>query len=328
MIVSRTPLRMSFVGGGTDLPSFFEAQGGGAVVSTAIDKSVRAIVSPRFEGDVRVGYTKTEIVARAGDVEHDLVREAMRRTGLTQGLDVLTLADVPGGGTGLGSSSAVTVSLLNALYAYRNIYRSSHALAREACEIEIDALGKPIGYQDQYACAVGGFNLLEFRPGGKVHVSPVIAASDTFSSFQRSLMLFFTGRSRASDTVLTEQKRGNEAGSNIEALKEMRALAYRFRDLLGEGDVEGTGRLLHENWLLKQTVAAGVTSADLDLLYARAIEAGAWGGKVLGAGGGGFLLVSAPDGSQAQVRRELAELREVPFRFCSSGTQIILLEER
>jgi D-glycero-alpha-D-manno-heptose-7-phosphate kinase len=318
---------MSFAGGGTDLPPFFEEHGGGAVVSTAIDKYVHVVVSRRFEGDLRIGYSRTEIKERVDDVEHDLVREALRRTGLTRGLDVLTLADVPGGGTGMGSSSAVTVGLLNAFHAYRGVHRSSEQLAREACEIELGILGKPIGYQDQYASAVGGLNLIEFEPGGVVHVSPIVARTETFAQLHRSLMLFYLGGTRSADAVLARQQVGIRNGTNTEALLAMRDLAYRTRDLLGAGDVDGVGMVLHDGWQLKQTVADGITTDDIDDAYACARRGGALGGKLLGAGGSGFLLLHAPEGAHAAVRNAMAKLREVPFHFSSAGSQIRLVEQ-
>src|ERR1700730_4711890 len=193
MIISRTPLRMSFAGGGTDLPAFSERHGG-AVLSVTIDKRIRVVVGQRFEGDVRVGYSEVEIVPDVTQVRHELVREAMRRTGIPRGIDVLTLADVPSHGSGLGSSSAVTVGLLNALYALQGIAKPAGELAEEACEIEIGALGKPIGRQDQYAAALGGLNLIEFLPrGGGVRVSPQVAPDGTIERLHRSLMLFYTG---------------------------------------------------------------------------------------------------------------------------------------
>jgi D-glycero-alpha-D-manno-heptose-7-phosphate kinase len=328
MVISRTPLRMSFVGGGTDLPAFFERHGGGAVVSTAIDKYVHVIVSTRFERDFRIGYSRTEIRERMDDIQHDLVREALRRTGLSRGLDVLTLADVPGGGTGMGSSSAVTVGLLHAFHAHRGVHRSAAELAREACEIEIDVLGKPIGLQDQYASAFGRFNLIEFLPGGVVKVEPIVARPETFQQLHRSLMLFYLGGTRSADEVLARQTSSVRSGDNTAALLEMRELAYRMRDLLGDGDVDAIGRLLHDNWMLKRTVADGVTTPEIDEAYERAWEAGALGGKLLGAGGGGFLLVHAPEPAQPSVRAALSELREVPFRFSASGAQIVLAEQQ
>ena len=317
---------MSFAGGGSDLPAFFEKYGPGAVVSATIDKYVHVLVAPRFEGDLRIGYTRTEICARVDDIEHDLVREALRRTGLTGGLDVLTLADVPGGGTGIGSSSAVTVGLLNAFHAYRGVHRSPEQLAREACEIEVDILGKPIGYQDQFAAAIGRMNLIEFDRGS-VHVQPIVAASETFARLHHSLMLFYLGGTRSADSVLAEQNARLRNGTNVDALMAIRDLAYRARDLLGEGDVDGVGALLHEGWELKRTVAGGVSNNGIDGAYTSARKAGALGGKLLGAGGSGFLLVYAAERAQAGVRAALAAYREVPFRFSSVGSQIRLVDQ-
>ena len=327
MIVSKTPLRVSFAGGGSDMPDFYEAHGG-AVVSTAIDKWIRVIVSRRFEGDVRVAYSRTETVERADQVEHELVREALRVTGLPRGLDIVTLADVPSRGTGLGSSSAVTVGLLSALYAFQGIQRSAAALAEQACEIEIDVLGKPIGRQDQYAVAFGGFNLIEFLAGGAgVRVRPIVAPPQTFEHLHSCLMLFYTGRQRSAADVLSEQRDAARDGSATETLSAMRDLAYELRDALGEGDIDAFGSILHRNWELKRTLAGGVSDDELDALYAAAMDAGASGGKLLGAGRGGFLLFQAAPERQAAVRAALSELRETPFRFAANGSHIQLFED-
>ena len=327
MIVSKTPLRVSFAGGGSDLPDFYETHGG-AVVSTAIDKWIRVIVSRRFEGDIRVAYSRTETVATAAEVEHELVREALRVTGLPRGLDIVTLADVPSRGTGLGSSSAVTVGLLSALYAFQGIQRSAAALAEQACEIEIDVLGKPIGRQDQYAVAFGGFNLIEFLPAGAgVRVRPIVAPAHTLERLHSSLMLFYTGRQRAASDILSEQSAAARDGSVTATLSAMRDLAYELRDALGEGDIDAFGSILHRNWELKRTLAEGISDAELDGLYARALEAGASGGKLLGAGRGGFLLFLAAPERHAAVRGALTELRETPFRFASNGSHIQLFED-
>jgi D-glycero-alpha-D-manno-heptose-7-phosphate kinase len=327
MIVSKTPLRVSFAGGGTDLPDFYERQGG-AVVSTAIDKWIRVIVARRFEGDIRVSYSRTETVATAAEVEHELVREALRVTGLPRGLDIVTLADVPSRGTGLGSSSAVLVGLLAALYAHQGIQRSAATLAEEACEIEIGVLGKPIGRQDQYAVAFGGFNLIEFLPqGAGVRVRPIVAPTNTLERLHQTLMLFYTGRQRSAADVLLEQRQAVRDGTTLETLAAMRDLAYEMRDALGEGDIETFGSILHRNWEFKRTLAEGVSDAETDALYARAMDAGALGGKLLGAGRGGFLLFLAPLQSHAAIRSALAALRETPFRFAASGSHIQLLEE-
>lgn len=326
MVISKTPLRMSFVGGGTDLPKFARAHGG-AVLSTAIDKWVRVAVAPRFEGDVRVSYSQTEIVPQADDVQHELIREAMRRTGLARGVDIITLADLPAHGTGLGSSSAVTVGTLNALYAYQGIQKPTEELAREACRIEIEVLGKPIGKQDQYAAALGGINLIEFRQDGSVVSDPVVAPREVFSSFHRSLLLFYTGGARGSgDGVLERQDKASGDGVNTEAMLEMRGLAYEMRELLQSGDIAAIGKLLDRNWELKRSSAPGTTTDEIDALYGKAIDAGAWGGKLLGAGGGGFFLICAPEDSHTTIRAALNGYRETPFRFAGRGSHLLLLE--
>jgi D-glycero-alpha-D-manno-heptose-7-phosphate kinase len=322
VIVSRTPLRVSFIGGGTDLPDFYEEHGG-AVVSTSVDKWIHVVVATRFEGNVRVSYSKTEIVDCASDVEHDLVREAMRLAGVPRGVEIITLADVPSQGTGLGSSSTVTVGLLNALYAFQGLYKPPAMLAEEASQIEIEALGKPIGRQDQYAAALGGFNLIEFLPrGGGVRVEPVISSPDTFKALQRSLLLFYTGRQRSADDVLSQQRVAIRDGASVSTLKQLTALAYELRDRLSASDVDALGPLLHKSWELKKGLAGGVSDDSIDDLYSRALDAGATGGKILGAGAGGFLLLFVPAERQAAVRSALSPLREVPLRFAARGTYI------
>jgi D-glycero-alpha-D-manno-heptose-7-phosphate kinase len=291
MIVSRTPLRVSFVGGGTDLPDFYEEHGG-AVVSTSIDKWIHVIVARRFEGNVRVSYSKTEIVDKAADVEHDLVRETMRLVGVPRGVEIITLADVPSHGTGLGSSSTVTVGLLNALYAFQGMYKAPLVLAKEAAQIE--ALGKPIGLQDQYAAALGGFNFIEFLPrGGGVRVEPIIAAPDTFKALHRSLLMFYTGYQRSADDVLVQQRDAIRRGVATERLGKMAELAYELRDRLGAGDVDALGAMLHQSWEFKRGLAGGISNESIDGLYSGALDAGAIGGKILGAGPAGFCSCSS-----------------------------------
>jgi len=327
MIISKTPLRISFVGGGTDLPDFCEKHGG-AVVSTTIDKWIHVIVARRFEGDVRVSYSRTEIVDAAPAVGHDLVRETMKATGIPRGVDVVTLADVPSRGTGLGSSSAVTVGLLNALYAFQGVYKSPPRLAKEASDIEIDVLGKPIGRQDQYAAAIGGLNLIEFLPnGGGVRVEPLVCPPGTLKRLHRSLLLYFTGRDRADEQVLEGQGAAIRNGTALPALETMRDLAYELRDSLSAGDAEAVGDLLHRNWELKRSLVDGLSDPEIDGWYDAAREAGAIGGKLLGAGAGGFFLVFAPPERHTAIRGALPHLREVPFRFAGRGTQISLLDD-
>ncbi len=327
MIISRTPLRVSFVGGGTDLKDFCEEHGG-AVVSTSVDKWVHVIVARRFEGDVRVSYSRTEVVPDASSVSHELVRETMRTTGIHRGIDIVTLADVPSRGTGLGSSSAVTVGLLNALYAFQGVYKSPAQLAEEASQLEIEVLGKPIGRQDQYAAAMGGLNLIEFLPnGGGVRVEPLICPPGTIQRLHRSLMLFFTGRQRSASELLERQGEAIRNGKAVGALEKMRDLAYNLRERLCAGDASALGEALHTNWELKRSLVDGVSDSEIDDWYGAAMAAGASGGKLLGAGAGGFLLVCAPPERHARIRAALAHLREVPFRFAARGTQISLLDE-
>jgi len=324
VIISKTPLRVSFVGGGTDLPAFCDEHGG-AVVSTAVDKWIHVIVARRFEGNVRVSYSETEIVDNASAVRHELVREAMRLTGLPRAIDVVTLADVPSHGTGLGSSSAVTVGLLNALYGYQGVYKAPLQLAEEASRIEIDVLGKPIGRQDQYAAAVGGFNLIEFLPrGGGVRVEPIVSPPGTLERVHTSLLLFYTGRQRPASRVLSGQRDAIRDGAAVEALVGMRDLAYELRERLGAGDAEAIGPLLHRNWELKRNLVPGLTDPEIDSWYDEARAAGASGGKLLGAGAGGFFLVAAPPDCHAQVRAAMRDLRELPLHFAARGTQITL----
>ena len=291
MVISRTPLRLSFVGGGTDLADFY-GEHGGAVVSTTLDKWIHVVVAPRFEGDVRVSYSRTEIVANARAVEHELVREAMRMTGVPRGVDI-------------------------ALYAFQGVYKAPLQLAEEAARIEIEILGKPIGRQDQYAAAVGGFNFIEFLPrGGGIRLEPVVSRHETFKRLQRSLLMLYTGYQRSADGALDKQRRATRDGRAVAALKRMRDLA---------ADVDAVGRLLHENWELKRGLADGISSPEIDRWYKRALAAGAVGGKILGAGAGGFLLLFVPPEGQDAVRAALPELRELPVRFAAQGTQITVM---
>jgi D-glycero-alpha-D-manno-heptose-7-phosphate kinase len=325
LVISRTPLRISLVGGGSDLPSFCNVHGG-AVVSTAVDKWIHVIVAARFEGDLRVSYSQTETVATAKDVQHELVREALRVTGLPRGLEILTLADVPSRGTGLGSSSAVTIGLLNALYGYQGVYKSPVELAEEAAQIEIDLLGKPIGKQDHYAAALGGFNFMEFLPGGGVRAEPLVCPPGTLERLHDSMLLFYTGRQRSAASVLSGQDRAIQDGTAVGPLTAIRDMAYELRDALGKGDADLAGPIVHRSWELKRSLTTNVSNPDVDALYETARRNGASGGKLLGAGGGGFLLLLADPERHAPIRNALEGVREVPLNFASRGTQITHLD--
>ena len=323
-MISRTPLRISFVGGGTDIPAFAEEHGG-AVVSTTIDKYVYVVVTERFEDTIRVSYTKTEIVERLADLQHELVRESLRVAGLRRKIEVVTIADVPAHGTGLGSSSAVTVGLLNALFAYRGVQKSADDLAADAARIEIDVLGKPIGRQDQYASAHGGLQVLRFGKRGEVRRDPLVLPSGERRRLERNLLMFYTGRQRDAATVLSEvgeQIARSEAA--LTALGRMRDSALALVRALGAGgNADLVGRALRENWELKRSLHPSVSNAEVDGAYGRALEAGALGGKILGAGGGGFLLLYAPEERHPHVRESLRGLRELPFGFDSEGSRIL-----
>ena len=322
MIVSRTPLRVSFAGGGTDLPAFYKEEPG-AVLSTAIDKYVYVIVNRRFEPEIRVSYSKTEIVSNLGDIQHDLAREALRLTGLPSHIEILTVGDMPAG-AGLGSSSSVSVGLLTALYAHQGQMRSPEDLAREACEIEIDIVGKPIGKQDQYAAAYGGFNLFQFEPDGRVRVDPVVSPPEVLAELQRKLILFFTGTTRSADVILAEQSANISGdGEARKHLRKMRDLAFELRSVInGEQPLDRFGSILDEGWQLKRQVAEGISNQSIEEWYDRAMDAGALGGKLLGAGGGGCLLFYAPYERQNRVRTALAGLAEIHFRFEDEGSKI------
>lgn len=324
MVISRTPLRVSFVGGGTDLPAY-SRENGGAVVSTAIDKYIYAIVSERFEDSIRVSYSQTEIVDRVDDLRHELVREALKIAGLRRKVEVITVADVPSQGTGLGSSSAVTVGVLNALFAYQGILKSPEELASMASHIEIDMLGKPIGRQDQYACAYGGMQLLTFGPGDAVRRDPVVMPAFAVRELERNLLMFYTGQQRAAADVLTGVSSAVATKSDVhDAMARMRELALElFGSLTRGGDVSALGAALDENWRLKRRLHEGIANDAVDERYDAALDAGALGGKILGAGGGGFLLFYVEPERHAAVRSRMAGLRELPFRLDTVGSTII-----
>jgi D-glycero-alpha-D-manno-heptose-7-phosphate kinase len=323
MIISRTPLRMSFVGGGSDLPDFYRRHGG-AVISTAIDKYVYVTVNKKFDSAIRVAYSKTEEVEGVQLIEHRLVRAALTHLGIAGGIEVTTVADIPSRGTGLGSSSSFTVALLHALQAYLGRHATSESLAADTCHIEINVCGEPIGKQDQYAAAYGGFNLIEFLPDEAVKVSPLICPPATLAEIQKRMLVLYTGITRSASGVLQAQSasvRNDEA--KRKTLQTMVALTYQLRDELQRGNADAMGQILHENWELKKTLTGGISSSEIDGWYARARKAGAVGGKLLGAGGGGFMLFDAPPERHEAIAHEIPELRRIPVGFERFGSQVI-----
>lgn len=323
MIISRTPLRMSLVGGGSDLPAFYR-RARGAVLSTAIDKYVYVNVNKKFDNGVRVAYSKNEEVNCVNDIEHHLVRAALRHVGIDGGVEITTIADIPSKGTGLGSSSTFTVGLLHALNAYQGRYVSAERLGAEACTIEIDICGEPIGKQDQYAAAYGGFNLIEFLPDESVIVEPVICLPQTVAELQRNTLLLYTGITRSASALLKEQSAIVATQADKHAtLAQMVRLAYELRDELQNNRADAVGEILHENWMLKKSVTAGISTPAIDSWYEAARKAGAIGGKILGAGAGGFLMLYAPQERHEAICTALPELRHVPISFEPLGSRII-----
>ncbi|MEN6372939.1 MAG: GHMP kinase [Armatimonadota bacterium] len=320
MIITQTPLRISFAGGGTDFADFY-AREEGCVVSSAIDKYIYVIVKERFDDNIRVGYSRTEMVSNVTEIEHELVRESLRKVGIKSGIEISTMADVPSEGSGLGSSSTVTVGLLNALYAFRGEIKPAEILAREACEIEISALGKPIGKQDQYIAAYGGIRCIKFIRDGSVTVQPLEMDGFRRRQLDESLMLFYTGITRKSSGVLSEQK--DNIADKMSVLRKMRDQAYTVRDCLTGSRVNRLGNILSAGWGFKKSLASNISNSYIDELYEKALKAGAAGGKVAGAGGGGFLLLYCQPAYQNRVRKALANLKELPFRLERDGSKVI-----
>ncbi len=327
MIISRTPLRISFMGGGSDLPAFYEHEPG-SVISTAINKYIYITVNKKFDRQIRASYSITEIVDHLGELKHELIRESMRLTGVEEGIEITSISDIPSAGTGIGSSSSYTVGLLNALYAYQGVYAGAERLANDACKIEIEICRKPIGKQDQYIAAYGGLQCIRFNPDGGVWVDPIVCKPETKTEIQRRLLLFYTGITRSADTILEDQKQSTLNNPQVRGtLRNMSQMAQAMRGMLCANGLDNFGELLHEGWMLKKTVAAGISNSRVDEWYELAKKYGAVGGKLLGAGGGGFLLLYAHPDNHAAIISALAELRHVPFRFEPQGSRIIYIEE-
>jgi D-glycero-alpha-D-manno-heptose-7-phosphate kinase len=319
MIIVQTPLRISLFGGGTDFAAYYR-RAGGCVLTTAIDKYIFLTIKPRFDDKIRVGYTRTEIVDQVDEVQHELIREALRKTKMHPGVEITTMGDIPAG-SGLSSSSAVTVGALHAMYAFQNELAPAERLAQEACEVEIQILGKPIGKQDQYIATYGGFRFIEFHPDERVTCENLALPPRIMQRLNENLLLFYTGVNRQSETILAEQEQN--IGRHVEILDAMKQLALRARDTLCAGDIDAVGRLLGESWMLKKQLASQISNPEIERIYQSALEAGALGGKISGAGGGGFLLLYCPPGQHESVRTALGQLKELPFRFEPDGTKVI-----
>ncbi len=327
MIISRTPLRISFAGGGSDLPAFYGNEPG-AVVSTAIDKYIYVTVNKKFDHQIRASYSITEIVDHVDELRHELIREALKLVGPDAGIEITSISDIPSQGTGLGSSSTYIVGLLNALYAHTGRSAGADRLAHEACYIEIERCGKPIGKQDQWIAAHGGFQYIQFNPDGSVFVDPIICSAATKTALQERLLLLYTGMTRSADRILEEQRANTSSDDDRrQVVRDMVHVAEDLADSLRRNKLDDFGESLHRGWLLKKGLASGISTGRIDEWYERAQRHGALGGKILGAGGGGFLLLYAHPEYHRGIVASVPELQAVKFRFEPQGSKIIYVQE-
>ena len=321
MVISKTPFRISFAGGGSDLPSFYQNYGG-AVLSTSIDKYIYLSMHSYFvDNKFFLKYSKNELVDKVDEIAHPIIREVFKYFDIN-GVDFNSSADLPSG-TGMGSSSAFASGLINLCCTYKGLYMSREVIAELACKIEIEVLNEPIGKQDQYACAVGGFNFIEFNKDNTVNVEKIHLDSERSLTMSKNLMLFYLGNSRGASSVLGEQKQNIEDGRKIENLEKMVHLAHQLKAEILKGEIDALGENLHQGWILKRELASGISTESIDYYYDLALRAGAIGGKLLGAGGGGFLLFYVKNNNHLAVKNALKDLKYTEFNFDNSGTSII-----
>ena len=318
---------MSFVGGGSDLAVFYR-KFGGAVVSTAINQFVYITVNKKFDQKIRVSYSKTEEARTVDRIKHPLVREAMKLLKIDGGLEITSVADIPGRGSGLGSSSSFTVGLLHALHAYAERYAGAEQLAQEACEIEIGRCGEPIGKQDQYAAAYGGLNFIQFHEDDSVSVEPILCKRETLRTIQDHILVFYTGITRSASDVLKHQQSAVASEKKKQAvMRKMVALAEQMKSELQRNRAGAFGEIIHEGWLLKKSLTSGISTDAIDGWYAKARKAGAVGGKLLGAGAGGFLMFYAPPEKHEAITQSLGKLRRMDFKFEPQGSRILFVHQ-
>ena len=315
---------MTLAGGGTDLPSYFSSRPG-FVISAAIDKYVYIGLNRTFTDDYFLKYSALERVSRADDIEHPIIRTALQLHDIGPSVEIVSLADIPAG-TGLGSSGSFTVGLLRALYAWKREHVTAGDLADEACRVEIDLLGRPVGKQDQYIAAFGGVTCFEFHEDGRVPVSPLDIRTSAMHELEERLLMFFTGSSRTADAILDDQRRRAEEGdeSMIESMRRVEEIGLRIRDALQAGDTARFGALMHEHWLEKRERSQGMSNPDIDRWYETGIANGAVGGKLTGAGGGGFLVFVAEDPAALRAAMSAEGLAEVRFGFDHDGSSIVV----
>lgn len=322
MIITKTPFRVSFCGGGSDMATFYKRYGG-CVLSTSINRYMYLTIHPYFdESKTCLRYSNTEIVDDIKDIDHSIFKQVLGDMNVS-GVEISSTADVPSG-TGLGSSSSFTVGLLHTLHCYQGKYVSKEDIAEEACRVEIEKLGNPIGKQDQYAAACGGLNFIEFNRDDTVSVSPIIMDSETKDALQDNLMMFYTGITHDANAILAEQKKNISDEDKAKNLMQMCNLAKDMKVALESNELSDFGKILNEGWIRKRELASGVTSPKIDALYECAIKNGASGGKLLGAGGGGFLLFYCEKYKQKKLEQVLG-LKRFPFRFEHDGTSVVYI---
>jgi D-glycero-alpha-D-manno-heptose-7-phosphate kinase len=322
MILSKTPLRISLFGGGSDLSSFYNKYPG-SVLSSSIDKYIYITVNKKFDNGIRIAYSVNEEVDSVDKIQHNIARETLRKFKIKGGIEITTIADIPSKGSGLGSSSSFTVGLVNSLQHYLGNIPKPHSIAEDACEIEIECCKEPIGKQDQYAAAFGDFNLIEFLPSGDVLVEPLNMGKENLKALGDHLLLFYTGITRKASSILEDQsKQVLKSEKKVDSIKQMVEIAHSARDILFQGEIEEIGFLLDKCWKIKSKLASGISNSFLDKTYDKAIDAGAHGGKILGAGGGGFFLFFTTPANRKHLIESLPELTHVPFEFTNSGSNI------
>ncbi len=327
MILARAPMRITLGGGGTDLPSYYSKHGG-FVLSAAIDKYLYIYVNrPKADGLIRVKYSRYEEVSNPDEVQHDLVRPALKLLEIKNNVEIVSMADLPAG-TGLGSSSTYMVCLLTALFELKRERVPTQAVAELACKVEMEMAGHPVGKQDQYLAAFGGITCLDIEPDGKVQVSPLNISLTTAEDLRSRVLLFFTGISRSANNILEEQKQDTEKKDTtvIDSLHKTKEMGYRVKEALQKGDLETFGHILHEHWENKKRRSGAISNPNIDRWYNAARAAGALGGKVVGAGGGGFLMLFCPMRKKGVVRKAMASegLKEMPFNFDYQGAKVLV----
>ncbi len=323
MIISRTPFRISFAGGGSDLPSFYKKETG-AVLSTSIDKYMYVAIHPFFDKKkIQLKYSKTELVDSIEDIKHPIFKEVLKMYNLT-GVDLNSIADIPSG-TGLGSSSAFTAGLLNAVRTYLGKATSGERLGELACDVEINRVGSPIGKQDQFAAACGGLNFITFYGDETVNVEKIIMKPEKKKELEENLLMVFVGGEHSANAILKNQQAAISDQKKFDTQRQMVQLAYNLRESLEHNNLDDFGRILHEGWLLKKSLTSGISNGIVDEMYNKGIEAGAIGGKLLGAGGAGFILFYCPRERQTEFRERMGNINEMSFHFDDFGSKIIYI---